>query len=445
MRKIILLLENGLLAQLYKTNLGVYLESQIEVCHTYREFTEHFKRIDEYLMVVSQFQMDGLEMHHELAALFKENQINIPVLIVGEQHQDESSFCFVKDYFNIQNILSTSARQLGITAQMMANYKVPEFYPVDIEFIHYLKLAPTSLYLELNDDFVMFAKKGAVIEDLIQDLKAEGVNRFYIKSLERLEVVAKITEILKEALMKSNNLNVGQKTEIIANGFDYFINNYVSPQASQAIVQMASDCSKMMADVVEESQDLQSLFFMFRNNRDNFLYIHTMLSVYVASHIIRNVPWGGGTQIEKLNFVFFFHDIYLAPIFVKYPHIHSEEALLNSHELTRQEKSTVMNHARYAAELVINLKKAPMGSDQLIRQHHGQSTGIGFVEEYKDDISPLAKVMMVAESFVEEFLKSKERNPDLQIEIIEIMHNLNEKFKKNSYKKIVETLLTLNI
>jgi response regulator RpfG family c-di-GMP phosphodiesterase len=130
---------------------------------------------------------------------------------------------------------------------------------------------------------------------------------------------------------------------------------------------------------------------------------------------------------------------------MKYPHLQSEEAMLTSDELSRHEKQTVLNHARLGGEAVAALKKCPIGSDQLIKQHHGMSTGIGFATEYKDDISPMAKVIIIAEAFVEEFIIFRESHGNSSIDMVEFIQKLNDKFKKNSYKKIIETLLTIRL
>lgn len=445
MRKILLLVEHGLLSQLYKTNLTVYLESQVVLCSNYNQFCLQIPNINDYLMVISLANFDNEKMVDEFRELIRSQKIQIPILLIGDGSESEGLIKFVPEFLNIQNILGQAAKQLKITAQMMAAYVVPEFYPIDIEFIYYLKKAPTSLYIEISGEYVMFATKGTTIDEVVQGLKDEGVEKFYIKSNERLEIVAKITETLKEELSKSSHLSIQYKSEIVASGFDYFIDHYVSPEASSSISNLAKDCSKVMSEVVSESPDLQSMFLMFRNNKNNFLYIHSMLGSYVASHIIRNVSWGNESHVDKVIYVFFFHDLYLAPIYAKYPHLMSEEDLQNSMELSRQEKHTLANHARYAAELVAGLKKSPIGSDQLIRQHHGMNTGIGFAQEYKEDISPLAKIIIISESFVEMFIQQKGQNPNQPIDIIEIIQRLNEKFKLNSYKKIIETLVTLNI
>jgi len=442
MRKILLLLENELLAQLYKTNLSVYLEAQISYCKNLSSLRAISDHLNEYALVVAQPLMDNQDLKKEL-----QGKTRMPIIFVGDDEKinNNSEITSLADYFNIPSLLSSAARSLNVTAQMMANYEVPEYYPIDIEFIYYLHKAPTSLYILLDGEYVLFANKKNSIEEVARVLKSEGISKFYIKSNERLEVVKKITEILKEDLMKSHQLTTVQKTEIINQGFDFFVNNFVSPQASQEIVHLANICSKVMTEVATESPDLASLFNIFKNNRNSFVYIHTMLGSYVATHIVRNVDWGGESQVDKMNLVFFFHDIYLAPICAKYPHLHSEEELLSSSELSRHEKHTVTNHARLAAELVSGFKRAPIGCDQLIKQHHGMNSGIGFAEEFKDDISPMAKIMIVAEAFVEYFIQFKKNHPQQPFDIVEAIQFLNERFKKNSYKKVVERLLTIRI
>lgn len=444
MRKILVLIENELLAQLYKTNLSVYLESKIFRCSNFQSYKQIFTTLNDYDLIVAQSTFDSVDMRKEFS---EEKQArSLPsIILVGDNRGDDDVITATPDFFNIQSLLTLAGKKLKVTAQMMASYVVPDYYPIDIEFIYYLDKAPTSLYLELNGEYVMFAGKGTSIDHVAQDLKEEGVQKFYIKSIERLEIVKKITEYLKDKLLQNSQLTLGQKTEIVSQGFDFFVNNFVRPEAAGEIIFMAKNCTRVMTDIVSESPDLQTLFFAFRNHKNTYAYIHTMLGAYVSTHIVRNLPWGGESQVDKLNFVFFFHDIYLAPIYAKYPHLRGEESLLNSEELSRHEKHTVINHARMAAELLQGLKQVPMGSDQLIKQHHGIFTGMGFAEEYKDDISPLAKIIIIAEAFVEYYISCVESNPANHVDMVEAIQFLNEKFKKNSYKKIVETLLTLRI
>ncbi len=165
-----------------------------------------------------------------------------------------------------------------------------------------------------------------------------------------------------------------------------------------------------------------------------------MLAAFVCNHIIKRVSWGGDSHIEKINFVLFFHDIMLAPIYLKYPELKYEEDLLFSDRLNDKEKEVVLNHARLAAEVIVTYKRAPIGADLLIKQHHGITNGIGFAIDFKDDISPLSKIVLISEAFVEEFMKNRDEKADYVLDTKAILLILNEKFKKTTYKKIIETL-----
>ena len=86
-----------------------------------------------------------------------------------------------------------------------------------------------------------------------------------------------------------------------------------------------------------------------------------------------------------------------------------------------------------------------MGVDLLIKQHHGMTNGVGFTLDFKDDISPLSKIVLISEAFVEEFMKGKDQDPHFQIDIKKVISELNLKFKRNSYKKIILTLESLKL
>ena len=150
---------------------------------------------------------------------------------------------------------------------------------------------------------------------------------------------------------------------------------------------------------------------------------------------------GGEGQTDKINFVLFFHDIYLAPIFLKYPQLKFEKNLLSSPLLNEKEKDIVNNHARLAAELVVSYKRCPMGADILIKHHHGMKKGSGFATKYAEDLSPLTKVLLVAEAFVEYYIEitDKKQRPEMKL----IIPKLIEEFETPSYIKIVQTLVNL--
>ncbi|MDO9183155.1 MAG: hypothetical protein Q7U04_12140, partial [Bacteriovorax sp.] len=211
------------------------------------------------------------------------------------------------------------------------------------------------------------------------------------------------------------------------------------------VMNIANACTKVMEEISKEAPGFKSLLKILNSNKNGHIYSHSILASFISNHIIKKVSWGGEGHLEKINFVLFFHDIMLAPIYLNHPTLKFEEDLLFCDELNDKEKEIVLNHARLAAELVITYRRAPMGADLLIKQHHGMTNGIGFAIEFKDDISPLTKIVLVAEAFIDEYLKGKNDDPKYQIDLKVILPMLNDKFRKNTYKKIIETLDSLKL
>ncbi len=199
-----------------------------------------------------------------------------------------------------------------------------------------------------------------------------------------------------------------------------------------------------MGDVARETSSLKGLLAIMMNNRDGYVFTHSMITSYVAYHMIKNVTWGGESQVEKINFVLFFHDIFLGPIYLKFPQLKAEKDLLNSPLLNEKDKDIVNNHAKLAAEVVVGYKRCPMGVDVLIKQHHGMKKGKGFAHTYMEDLSPLSKVILIAEMFVEEYMAAAE-NPAHPFDKKEVIPKIISNFKSASYTKIVQSLVSVPI
>ena len=79
----------------------------------------------------------------------------------------------------------------------------------------------------------------------------------------------------------------------------------------------------------------------------------------------------------------------------------------------------------------------------MILQHHGMSSGEGFALEFKDNISPLAKIIIISEDFVNQVLQQNERKEKKDIQ--KILENLDIRFSRSSYKKILWSLKNLKL
>lgn len=456
MTKTLVVSDNEILNQLYSINLEVYLGTKVSVADTpvkamhkiQSEIKENEKSFD---LIVATTMINGQDAAAALHEFLDDNNLSIPMIVVGNPEKEIPGIIVVPTSYNLQNLLRSAAPILQVTAKSMANLNVPEFYAVDTEFLMKLREAPCPIYIQLKKtgeemNFTMIAKKGSDLKGVLKKFFDEGITHLYVNRLDRLLIINQVSAIICDFIKSTANAGIVERSKALQAGFDFAASEFcLTPEVAQDVMAIAEVCTKAMEDMAKDTPGLKALLQLLLSNKGGYIYSHSILASYVASHIVKHVSWGGEAQLEKINFVLFFHDIMLAPIYAKHPGLKYEEDLLFSEELSEKEKEVVLNHARLAAEVVISYKRAPMGADLLIKQHHGMTNGIGFAIDFKDDVSPLSKIVLIAESFVEEYMKGKDADANYQINLKQIIAQLKEKFSKSTYKKIVDTLETIRL
>lgn len=441
MGSILVISDNEILNQLYITNLEVYLHANVILVNSVANAFEELKKNKFDLLITTN------QINEQDSAIFAydyllNNQLKTKLIIIGNLNKELGDVIIIPNSYNLQNLIRSCAQVLGVTAKAMAEKEVPQFYPIKNQFLSKIREVPCNVYMQINDgSYTLIAKKGDLIGSTIREFITEGVTTLFVNALDRLLITNIISTSIIEFLRETEELDSAQKSEALKLGFLFASFSFSdSAVITEEIMALANACTKAMEEISLEAPSLKNLLAILNWKKDGFLYTHSILASYVSNHIIRRVPWGGDSLIEKVNFVLFFHDIMLAPIYLKHPSLKYEEDLLFNDNLTDKEKETVLNHARLAAEAIITYKRAPIGADLLIKQHHGVVNGVGFTLEFKDDISPLSKIVLISEAFIEEFMKQRDLNSEYILDIKKMVIFLNEKFKRRTYQKIIETL-----
>lgn len=455
MSKTLVVSDNDFLNQLYIINLEVYLGTKVLVVPSPQKAIELINQGELYDLIITMSMINGQDsatmLYECINVLVKTDKGNPSLVAIGNLQRELPDVSVVQSSYQLETLLRLCAKVLGVTSKSMASQTVSDYFPVEIQFLMHLGTVPCQVFLQIRKNseentYAIIAKKGSPLSQELKKFSSEGITHLYVNKLDRLVVTNQISSVICSFIKNSEKLDIVKKSAALGAGFDFVASDFChSPEAAQDVINIANACTKVMEEISAEAPGLRSLLQILNSNKNGYIYTHSILASFIASHIIRKVSWGGEGHIEKVNFVLFFHDIILAPVYLKYPDLKYEEDLLFSELLSDNEKELVLNHAHMAAELVTTYRRAPLGVDLLIKQHHGMTSGIGFAIEFKDDISPLSKVVLVAEAFVEEYMKGKDNDPDYQIDLKTIIPALIEKFKKHTYKKIIETLESINL
>ncbi len=450
MRTVLLVSDNEILNDLYMLNLEVYTGTQVITVADAKDAIAYLSKNPLPDVVISLNMINGQETALGLQQYLEKSEMVIPFMVLGTLPKNMINVINVPSTYNLQHFIRIVAKILGVTAKEMAEKVVTPYYPVPTKSILNVNSIECNIYLETkkNDtenDYILVLKKGSPVSSTIKKFYSDGIQTLYVNANDRLVMVNQVSSRVLD-ILKASDSPVEKKVEAMSRGFEFVAATLVSsPEVTQELAQLSMACVKSMEEIAKETQSLRGLLSLLQNNKEGHIYVHSMLASYIAQHIVTHISWGGEGHVEKINFVLFFHDIMLTPIYAKYPHLKYEEDILFDDKVADKDKEIVLNHARLSAEMMNTYKRAPHGSDLLIKQHHGMTNGIGFAIEFKDDISPLSKVVIIAESYVEELMRQKEENPTKAIDNKLMMNYLFDKFKKHTYKKIIETLVNLKL
>ena len=182
----------------------------------------------------------------------------------------------------------------------------------------------------------MSLKADEEIGERIDQYLNSGIQVLYVPSSKRLDFVNKTSEKFYKKLQNVDASDTKSVVKVLEEGHNLVaLHLSQDGELNEQLLEVSKKCSETMLEVSKDVPQLQDLIDAMLNNKMGYLYMHTVLASYVAKHALENITWGSSEHIEKVQFVLFFHDIYLGPIYSRYPDLKYEEDLLFTTSLAR--------------------------------------------------------------------------------------------------------------
>lgn len=446
----LLISDHPLVNDLYSFNLKAYVDLGLTVKDNLDDALKIIELGAHGDIIIALSQVGGEDAGRHVLDLLDQLKIEVPFILVGEKSTaaQSSRIHTLPANLNIPLMVKKCAELLGVTAQDMADKVVPDFYPVPMSILEAFTKSPCDIYAKVgvtgqSSDFSKILGEGHPLATKIPGYKTSGINQLFIPSELRLKIVNQASSLISSQL-DNPNLEEGERIKVTEQGYEIVAGLLgEAEEVTPEVVEISKKCVESVKKVIKDVPKLKSLLVSLLENKTGYLYLHSVMGTYVAKHIVKEISWGSEEHAEKLAFVFFFHDIFLSPVFARHPELQFEEDMVFNESLIDKEKEVVINHGRLAAEMVKTFPRCPMGADAIILQHHGTTNGMGFALEFKDDISPLAKVLIISEAFVEELIKEKNKGA-IPPNVDSIIERLRDRFTKHTYKKIINCLETIS-
>ena len=450
MSQAILISKNKVINSMYEVNLRAYVSTSVSIKKSLKETVELLEKkptID-FIICFNDLQESDLSLV-EFKASLAEYDLDIPIIVMGGEDLNLEHSIFVKNKYNIKDLLKAVAKILEISAQEMADMPVPKYFPIPIGLFSQIESSHCSVYSrvkkpEFEYEYVKTLDADIPVGNSLQAFIDAGDEHLYIDSIERLNFINKASRIIVTELDRKD-LTASEKMEITEQGMEMVAEEIFGNSVISAdVAEVSRNCIAAINNIVATAPKLKNILELLLENQSGFCYRHSIISSYVAAQMIDRISWGSKEQKEKVGFAFFFHDIFLSPIIKKHPDITLEEDLLFMDEVSDEDKQVVLDHAKLAGNLVHTFPRCPLGVDMIITQHHGMTKGSGFAVQYKDDISPLAKIMVIAEDICTSMLINLEQTGSLNINNDEVSQRLQDKYSMRSYKKIIQAYFEIS-
>jgi response regulator RpfG family c-di-GMP phosphodiesterase len=384
-------------------------------------------------LVIARAKIGQENTASDLVSFLKNKNLNIPVIVIGPGKEIPGSFAHMTNSLQLKTMIQGAAKALGITAQAMSTKEVPDYFPIPLNFFRTLKRSVCPVYVKENNTYsLLFEKMKDFPPGALENVKAENL---YVNKFDRLEFVNNLTSELMSTL-KEEDISADEQVTAADATLVLAAKKLMSLGVTDETVALSKKSMETMRKNTRVNPKLAKLLERLLANKASYLFTHTQLLSYIGLHIVKNIDWGNPEQEEKILFIAFFHDIALEKD--EHGKIKSPVELKKS-DLSEMDKSLVEKHAQIAAELVAKFPHAPMGADQIIRQHHGSLNGLGFSEHFGNNVSPMSIVFIVAEEFTRIVLKYAETD----LNRTQMIRELKDSFPTSRFQKVIELLNTI--
>lgn len=451
MSQALLISDNEIVNSMYEVNLRAYVATNVTIKSSVNKAIELLSLNSSYdaIIIFKELLSDG-DSFSRFKTFYENENLEVPLIVLGELKEAFPNSITVKNKYNIKLLLQSMAKILEVTAQEMASLKVSKYFPVPIHLFSTIDQTTCDIFSRekkenLEYDYHLVLGSGTGVGTLYEDSKSNGVRHLYIDSNERLRFInlasrMVITELDRDDLNDSERLEIGQQgMEVVSEEV------FANPKITAELAEISKKCIESIGKVVQEAPGIKGLLKLLLENQTDYCYRHSVLTSFVAGEIIDQMSWGTVEQKEKVSFALFFHDLYLLPLYKKYQDIASEEDLLFMDEVEDEDKKTVLEHAKMAGQLIKTFPRCPIGADLILTQHHGMTNGQGFAIHYKDDISPLAKIIIIAEDICTRILSRLKDGEKFHIDKTVIAAELTEKFRGHTYIKIIKAFKSIKV
>jgi response regulator RpfG family c-di-GMP phosphodiesterase len=383
---------------------------------------------------------------NKMAFHLMENEINSALIVIGTNDKYNLGLNF-KTISDWEKIVHSVGKILGFTEEQLNLKNNPEFVSIDPQYLKSLEATSCDIYIRIKKGPTSFQyiKRFLAIDRIDQSdyerYIKEGLKHFYIKKEDREQFTIYLSNHLISKLEGIEQVgDLAEKIEIISDSYGVAINHINEIGLTRSTIQLTDSIVSTMGKTFEYHPQISSHLqnVLISKGSKLFQYYH-MISI-IASESLKVLGNTNLNYLQSLTYAAFFHDLALTefPDLTKISNSEELEFLKNE----QMDQYELVNlHAKVSADLIKNQQGFGEFTAQIVREHHGSITGIGFPYPPDKSLHPLSRLFIIVEEFVRHLFRYQEAGgaPKPVIEI------LKEKYPEEEFKVSLSALNKLLI
>jgi hypothetical protein len=439
MSQTILIETNPELNHIFSLNLKTFVGTDVIVRKNADDTLALLKILPQINLIITETKVGEEETALKIFDFLKKEKQETALIVLGDCPllSKEKDVTCLPNPVSWETLINQSAKLLGVTLQEVSNQPKPDYLPVSLTYFNDIQETPCDVYIRIKKgpgqyQFVKRIHQKDVFEPGVIDKYAEqGLKEFYVQKDYIQYFTTYVTNVLVKKLERQD-LTMEDRILATAHGHEIVRERIQMMELDQACIDLSDASVHSMIKSVKNSPEVANLIKFLFSNKVSFAYQNCHLLSLMCHYILSRQSWYKPDHLEILSFVSFFSDVTLKS--QQQMQISSLKELAES-SLTEEEKNQVMNHAADAAEILSARHEFNEYTRTVLLQSHGQLDGRGFAENPSEELHPLSKVFIIADTFVKTLL-----NPKLPSSKKDILPLLYQRFTNPSYQKIIMAL-----
>jgi HD-GYP domain-containing protein (c-di-GMP phosphodiesterase class II) len=436
MAQVIVIEPHKNLRDLLKINLSSFLEVEVIPKANAAEALALLSLLPTVSLVICRDQIEGEQSAADIVEFMRSEGREFGLIVMGELPEGSGDIAtHVDNPLNWEMTIEKSAKLLGIDADSMKKV-TPEYAPIDISYFLTLDTVCCDVYIRIKKSsheyqFIKRIHEGDTFsKTMIHKYLEQGLKNFYIPHDMQKNFANHVSDQLVLKLNEPCD-NIDDHVKRSCSTFNIALNEIHQMGFTSATIQLVEAIIDDMMKTIENSPNMSPLLHGIINSQTDYLYQHSYMSVAIASQTLKTLGLSDLHQLQKVVYASFFKDFSLFGN-DELVEISSFRTLEESN-LSEEHWDLVFNHSLEGAVLIRKHPEAPIGTDELIKHHHGATNGKGFGTQSVETLPLLSQVFVLVTDFVNELLIYKKRGEKPQ----SIVNLLFEKYPYENCNKIL--------